>query len=247
MMTEAVRLLSAQPFSRSKFASDLPHAISDAIPPTDPFTDPTALSPTFSTTGNDVFPSPSYHPVRKHAWIHLFPEGRIHQHPTQTMRYFRWGVSRLILEAEPCPAVVPIWIEGTQEVLNEKRTFPRSIPRPGKSVRVEFGDVVEEERWKDLRERWKSLVRRSAQRREGEDVRDVVKRDELGVVEDDWLKYDDEAIKLRIEVAERVRNEIIKIRRARGWPEEDPRARLAETWSGGRDGLIEDVDVEEKT
>ena len=35
---------------------------------------------------------------RTPAWLHIFPEGRVFQHPALQMRYFRWGISRFILD-----------------------------------------------------------------------------------------------------------------------------------------------------
>ncbi|KAL9061517.1 MAG: hypothetical protein Q9162_000048 [Coniocarpon cinnabarinum] len=265
-MTEAVRLLSSQPFARPDTLVSSPMRSSilasprsamstppaDPLDLADPFSNPAApaLHPTYSTTGADSFPAPTYHPSRRHAWIHIFPEGRIHQHPTQTMRYFRWGVSRLILEAEPCPDVVPVWIEGFQDVMSEKRDWPRPLPRPGKLVRVDFGEVVAEAVWDGYRRKWRELVEESKRRRRKERQRDregntQVIWHELGVVEDDWLKYGREAVELRTEVADRVRQELVKMRSARGWPEEDARARLASTWRGGKNGLLQDVGEDE--
>lgn len=137
------------------------------------------------------------------------------------MRYFKWGVARLILEAEPaCPDVVPMWVEGPEQVMHEGRTFPRFLPRPGKVVSVTFGDVVDGERvFGDLRARWRAL-----KEEEGEESSDV------GVLSE-GLKYGDEAVELRKECTRRVREEVLKVRRARGLPDEDPKAGLVETWA----------------
>ncbi|KAI5780173.1 hypothetical protein DFH27DRAFT_657189 [Peziza echinospora] len=88
-------------------------------------------------------------------WIHVFPEGRIHQHPELQMRYFKWGVSRLLLEPPPPPlppspslpsgvgagkegtdagsnggiTLIPMWIQGFEHIMHESRTFPRFVPR----------------------------------------------------------------------------------------------------------------------
>ena len=166
------------------------------------------------------------------------------------MRYFRWGISRLILESEPCPDVLPVWIEGIQDVYHEKREFPRPVPRAGKTVKVFFGDLVEEGAWDEYRKKWRDLVEEGKRRRRADEHSDAKELDaiewsELGEVKDDWLRYGDEAVQLRKEVADRVRQELVKMRRARGWPEEDARARLAETWRGGRNGLVDAIDEKE--
>lgn len=44
------------------------------------------------------------------------------------------------------------------------------------------------------------------------------------------LQSSKEAIELRIECADRLRRELIKLRHEQGWPDEDPKANLAETW-----------------
>lgn len=46
--------------------------------------------------------------------MHLFPEGYVNLSRKALCRRFKWGVGRLLLEAEleKRPVVVPIWIEG---------------------------------------------------------------------------------------------------------------------------------------
>lgn len=281
-MTQAIRLLSAYPFKTS--ADHLP--LAPAQPKTvtvqslladlrDPFSDGGL---TYSTTGDDVYTAPSAFLSNRHAWVHVFPEGSVHQHPDRQMRYFRWGVARLILEAEPMPDVVPMFIDGTAEVMHESRGPPRFVPRPGKDVRVAFGEAIDmEATFGDLRARWKALVRRAAERRSAE-IRaaeeaiaqarrgatmpsektaaadrqagrhgivsarpnqaqpppglrrpDVLRVGELT----DELKYGREAEEIRIEVARRVRDEVLTLRRSLGYPDEDPTKKLglAETWA----------------
>ena len=52
----------------------------------------------------------------------------------------------------------------------------------------------------------------------------------MGELSED-LKYGAEAQALRIEVARRVRDEIEKLRVGLGYPEDDPKLGLAETWA----------------
>jgi len=139
------------------------------------------------------------------------------------MRYFKWGVSRLILESEPCPDVVPMWIEGPQEVMHESRKFPRFLPRPLKNVSITFGEKLDVEKvFGDLRERWKRLHRKEIESRpEG--------RLEMGVLTH-ALKYAEEAVELRKECTMRVRDAVLNVRRQRGWPDEDPKGSLVETY-----------------
>ena len=159
--------------------------------------------------------------------MHIFPEGRIHQHPQLAMRYFRWGVSRLILESEPLPQIIPIFVDGTNQIMHESRKFPRFIPRVGKDVRVVFGEDVDGEKvFGDLRRKWKRLVelQKDALQRKGFD--DHLEMGELT----EGLKYHPEVVELRLEVTKRMRNEILRLRRELGYPEEDPKNGLVETW-----------------
>lgn len=307
-MTQAIRLLSAYPFKTS--ADHFPNSTngvdatstastasqSQAQVPSqtkaatvrslladlrDPFSDG---SLTYSTTGEDVFTAPSAFLSNRHAWVHVFPEGSVHQHPERQMRYFRWGVSRLVLEAEPMPDLVPMFIDGTSDVMHESRGAPRFVPRAGKDIRVVFGEPVDmEATFGDLRARWKALVRRAADAREAEiraadEALARVRRDAEAAVSEktaaadrlagrhgivstsgkqaaaagtaaprgkgrpdvlrigeltEELKYDKEAEAIRVELARRIREEVLKLRRSLGYPDEDPDKQLglAKTWA----------------
>lgn len=158
------------------------------------------------------------------------------------MRYFRWGVSRLILESEPLPQIIPIFIDGTQKIMHESRKFPRFIPRIGKDVKVVFGEDVDGEKvFGDLRRKWKHLVelQKDALRRKGQE--DQLEMGELT----EGLKYHPEVVELRLEVTRRMRVEILKLRRSLGYAEEDPKNGLVETWEvegreGAREGEMKD-------
>jgi monolysocardiolipin acyltransferase len=219
-MTQAIRLLSSQPFSK-------PATASKPLDITDPFT---TGAFTYSTNGIDSFPWPSYYSSRKHSWIHIFPEGRVHQHPKKSLRYFKWGISRLILESEPMPEIIPMFIDGNQQVMHESREFPRFIPRVGKNIRIAFGDPVDGEKvFGELRQRWQKLVRLQKEA--------LVKK---GLVGKDWelqmgeltegLRFGTEAEALRKEVTMRIRAEVLKVRRSLGYSDEDPKQGLVETW-----------------
>jgi len=157
--------------------------------------------------------------------VHIFPEGFTHQSPEKTMRYFKWGVARLILEPPECPDVVPIFIEGTDQVMHESRKFPRFIPRIGKNITVTFGKEVDTEAvFGDLRKKWKELTEQYTKAADGDETL------LLGVLPSD-LMLSEEAIELRKECARRVREEVLKVRRSRGLPEEDPKWSQVATWA----------------
>jgi monolysocardiolipin acyltransferase len=137
------------------------------------------------------------------------------------MRYFKWGVARLILESEPCPDVVPMFISGFSNVMHEERTFPTFLPRPGHDIEITFGTRIARDTLEGFRARWRRLREKSAGNEEL--LRDGV-----------------EARRLRIEIAGFIRGEVQKLRKERGWPEDDPKGGLVETW-------IEEGDMESKT
>ena len=231
-ITQAIRLLSS-PLDKNTITANIESLNTISKTNTsltspdlsDPFSNPHL---TYTTNGVDSFPAPSAYLSRRHAWVHIFPEGSVHQHPAKTMRYFRWGVARLILEPDECPDVVPMWIEGPQEIMHESREFPRFIPRVGKKVAIWFGENVagkKPSRFLELRKRWRDLVEKEGKKY------GVSKRNEdrLGVLNDE-LKYGQEAVELRMECAMEVRKEVLRVRRSRGLPDEDPKASLVETW-----------------
>jgi monolysocardiolipin acyltransferase len=245
-MTQVIRLLS-DPHARSASTDDpttptklsprdnlttpttLSPLSSSSLPPSDPFS---ASELNYTTNGIDSFPAPSFYPSRRHSWIHVFPEGKIHQHPDKIMRYFKWGVARMILESEPCPDVLAMWIDGPQEVMANERTFPRPLPRPGKHVSITFGEKINVERaFGPFRERWRELVSRADQKRlRMVDSKQLALDEQLGEVYDHELRYGAEAEQLRRDVTLAVRNEVLKVRRSTGLPDEDPKCSLVETW-----------------
>ena len=166
------------------------------------------------------------------------------------MRYFKWGVARLILEPEECPDVVPMWIEGNDEIMHEKRAAPRWVPRVGKRCGVWFGENVggegrEGNVFHELRERWRGLVEKEERKRRGRKMGgggDGEEEMAVGVLSEE-LKYGAEAVKLREECTMRVRGAVLKVRRERGLPDEDPKEGLVETWraeGGKREGQMDD-------
>lgn len=164
----------------------------------------------------------------------------MHQHPQKMMRYFKWGVARLILEPDVCPDIVPMWIEGNEQIMHESRSFPRFVPRVNKRCGIWFGDNVggngSTTVFAELRRKWRELVE--------EDERKSGGGFAMGVLSD-GLKYGKEAVELREECTRQVRGAVLAVRRKRGLPDEDPKAGLVETWrleggDGKREGKMED-------
>lgn len=153
------------------------------------------------------------------------------------MRYFKWGVARLILEPDVCPDIVPMWIEGNNEIYHENRGSPKWFPRMGKKCGIWFGESVGGERegvFQDLRRKWRELVEDERRKGGGEF--------EVGVLNDE-LKYGREAVALREECTRQVRGAVLAVRRQRGLPDEDPKEGLVDTWreeGGKREGRMAD-------
>ncbi|CAG8281431.1 unnamed protein product [Penicillium salamii] len=221
-MTEAIRLLSKGPFpvDHHRAAPELQRWSRQNVC-VDPFSD---LSVAYTTDGEDSHLAPSAYSCNSNSWVHIFPEGKIHQSPRKTMRYFKWGIARLILEPQECPDVVPMWIEGFDDVMHESREFPRFLPRPGKQVSVTFGSKVDTESvFGEMRSRWHKL--RAKVEKSNPDSRDLP----VGVLSDELLTHK-EAVELRKEVTLKVRNLVLEVRRSRGLPDEDPKEGLVDTW-----------------
>lgn len=239
-VTEAIRLLSAGPFTQ-------PHnynLTAESPPPRHGMGKPDLADPfssgnlTFTTDGRDAFPAPSAYLNRRHAWVHIFPEGKVHQMEDLIPRYFRWGISRLVLESEPCPDVVPMWIEGMEQVMPEDRTFPRFVPAIRKTIKITYGPALGEEFFGDLRDRWKKLYSKETEQLE--------KKLQMGILTEP-LKYGEEAVHLREELTLRVRKEVLKLRKARGRSDEDPKWSLASTYAsegfGKQEGRMNDGSI----
>lgn len=165
----------------------------------------------------------------------------IHQTEHRIMRYFKWGVSRLILESEPMPDIVPIFIEGFDHVMHETREFPRFIPRPFKNIRVTFGEKLNaEEVFGDLRQRWQQM--RAREEKAGGQL-------EFGVLSE-TLKYSEEAVSLRKECTRRMRQAVLDVKQRYEYPEDDPKNSLAATWlkeGPEREGQKEDGSITKDT
>lgn len=254
-ITQALGLLSKPSFVSS---TNLP----SSPPPSDSSGQLQHHPAYYTTTGRDLHPSPLSYPLhRRYSWVHVFPEGCVHQHSGCDLRYFKWGLARLILESDPVPDVLPMFIDGTQRAMPEDRGFPRFLPRIGQTVRVTFGEVLDyEATFGDLKRRWDGLVVREMEKarleskgRGGRSWKEVFtftgktpKPPSLlpspppthpsdttyhDTTLPEPLRNSPEAQEIRIQVALRMRDEILKLRRSLGrYPEPEPSFGLAETW-----------------
>jgi monolysocardiolipin acyltransferase len=111
------------------------------------------------------------------------------------MRYFKMGVSRLILEAEVAPIVIPMFHSGMETVMVENKIPPQFLPSIRKTLRIKFGEPIPEERIAQLRERW----RRAKEHPNKTEIR-----------------------ALRMETVEMVRKAVNDVRTSMGFPPEPP-------------------------
>ncbi|KAJ2522000.1 Lyso-phosphatidylcholine acyltransferase [Coemansia sp. RSA 2049] len=92
--------------------------------------------------------------LNENKWVHVFPEGRVNQDP-ELLR-FKWGVSRMIMESDRTPIVIPMYFSGMSSVLPLGQPSP--IPRlnPFKNnLYVKAGDPIDfslqVEQWRTAR------------------------------------------------------------------------------------------------
>ncbi|KAH7131370.1 hypothetical protein B0J13DRAFT_102930 [Dactylonectria estremocensis] len=216
-ITEAIRLISGPSYlpalsPPSWTPIPVPAVTQDATLPSSSTLPPVQSDkPSFSTNGVDSFTSPSSYASNRNAWLHVFPEACCHQGPDSGLRYFKWGVSRLILESDPAPEFIPMFIHGTQNIMPENRGWPKWAPRIGNNVRVVIGEPTDvDQLFGTHRAAWRKLAEKG---------------------DPELLKHSPEAVELRIAVAKKVRDEVEKLRESMGFPaEENQSAALAETW-----------------
>lgn len=158
------------------------------------------------------------------AWVHIYPEGFVLQLKppyNNSMRYFKWGVARVILESTVPPIVVPIFTTGFENIASEeakgilRQLTPRNL---GSSVKVTIGSEMSDDIIMKYRAEWQELV---------EKFKDPNNPDELT----ERLKYGPEAEDLRSRLAAELRSQVADIRHNEcGFPEEDPRFKSPAWW-----------------
>jgi len=89
-------------------------------------------------------------------WVHLFPEGYVNLTRSTRLRRFKWGISRLVLEAPHTPLVVPIWLMGMDQVMPHPRAHPRWLPRPGADIGIAFSEPVDVSPFVHAYQQWRA-------------------------------------------------------------------------------------------
>ena len=91
------------------------------------------------------------------SWVHIFPEGRVYQAEDLSMRFFKMGISKLILEPEKAPIVIPMFHSGMETVMREDRLPPQFFPSMGREIHIRFGDPIPFKVLDKFRERWEKV------------------------------------------------------------------------------------------
>jgi len=85
-------------------------------------------------------------------WLHIFPEGKVND-KRETLR-LKWGIGRLIADAEKTPVVLPFYFLGMDDILPNRRPYRL---RTGNHLTVFFGKPMHfEDIVKDLKQKNKS-------------------------------------------------------------------------------------------
>ncbi|SCV06046.1 LANO_0H20912g1_1 [Lachancea nothofagi CBS 11611] len=161
----------------------------------------------------------------KPSWVHVYPEGFVLQLESpfaNSMRYFKWGITRMILESTKPPIVVPIFSTGFEKIAPESAAgtkIERYLPRNfGAEVNVTVGDPINDKIIEAYREEWKQLVEKYHDQQNPTDLTTE-------------LKVGKEAQNLRSRLASELRAHVAKVRHeSRGLPAEDEKFQSPEWW-----------------
>ncbi|CAH6721980.1 tafazzin [[Candida] jaroonii] len=160
----------------------------------------------------------------KTSWFHVFPEGfvlQLEEPHSNSMRYFKWGVARLILEPTRAPVVLPIFSYGFEKIAPEDtadegiyRYLPNNM---GSEVHIVIGKEVDDSKLEGYRSQWRKLCDKYIDPKKPNDLSEE-------------LKSGKKAQKLRGEVAATLRQSILDIRNTLNFKPEDPRFKDPAFW-----------------
>ncbi|KAL6926251.1 hypothetical protein ACO0SA_001751 [Hanseniaspora valbyensis] len=161
----------------------------------------------------------------KPSWIHVYPEGFVLQlEPpfNNSMRYFKWGITRLILESTEAPVVVPMFATGFEKIAPETDAgskLGRYLPKEfGSEINVTIGKQISEEIINGFRQEWQNICDKYLDNNSSGDLNYN-------------LKFSKEAEQLRSDVAASLREHVALIRHEiRKFPQEDPRFKSPSWW-----------------
>ncbi|SCU80045.1 LADA_0B04742g1_1 [Lachancea dasiensis] len=161
----------------------------------------------------------------KPSWVHVYPEGFVLQLESpyaNSMRYFKWGITRMILESTVAPIVVPIFSTGFEKIAPESAAgtkIERYLPRNfGAEVNVTIGDPVDDKIIDAYREEWQRLVDKYHDPKNPTDLTTE-------------LKFGKGAQSLRSRLASELRAHVAEVRHnSRNLPLEDKKFQSPEWW-----------------
>lgn len=161
----------------------------------------------------------------KTSWFHVFPEGfvlQLEEPNSNAMRYFKWGVSRLILESTRAPVVVPMFAYGFEKIAPEdsaeqgmKRWLPQNI---GAEINLFVGEAVSDEKIEAYRKHWQDLCKKYTDPKNPSDLSPE-------------LKDGKKAQQLRSALAADLRDHVLSIRESLGvFPAENAKFKSPQYW-----------------
>ncbi|ODV62783.1 lysophosphatidylcholine acyltransferase [Ascoidea rubescens DSM 1968] len=165
---------------------------------------------------------------KKTSWLHIFPEGFVLQlEPPHhnSMRYFRWGISRLVLESVKPPVILPIFSTGFEKIAPEdaaESAIKRYLPRNFRNeINIVIGKPIDDSTILKYREKWENLVE-SEEKKLNAKLTDFTEN----------LKNGSEAKDLRSDLAAYVRSSVLNIRDTfySHLPQEDQRMKDPGFW-----------------
>ncbi len=94
--------------------------------------------------------------LNKGDWLHIYPEGKINE--TKEFMRLKWGVARLVMDADETPIVLPCCHYGIDTVMPNKEPYRL---KTNQRVTIVFGEpMVFDHVVKELREQKKTDVKK---------------------------------------------------------------------------------------
>lgn len=215
------KIIPCERFGRGPFQSGLDACVR-ILSPDDTITESLVKAPE-SAEPLALF-SPQYSPPMLRngpSWVHVFPEGYVCQlQPPfgNSMRFFRWGTARLILEPTVAPIVVPLFATGFELIKPEEIDLKNDYLTPnnvGATVRVNIGPALDDGVIAAFRKEWQALCERYPG--QGDLSHEA--------------KFGAEAKDLRIRVCAYLRESVVNLREGVGLGPEDPRFKSVDFWT----------------
>lgn len=219
------KIIPCERFGRGPFQSGLDACVR-LLSPDETITPEQVRSGSSAKNTLDMF-SPQYSgPIlrSKSSWVHVFPEGYVCQLKppfNNSMRFFRWGTARLILEPTVAPVIVPIFATGFELIKPEELDLKNDYLTPnnvGATVKVNIGEQLDEGIIAGFRSEWKALCDRFPNIENPCDLSHEV-------------KFGAEARNLRIRVCDYLREQCVSLRLGVGLPPEDPKFKSVDFWT----------------